>query len=1470
MGQGARIGARRGAGVCAFLVTWPLAAWSPPAVAQIEWRGAAAGPRAVGALTPDESKQALEVAGAAARGVGAPRRIVVGFERPITEAERSSLAAVGVRLLAFVGGYSYFAAIEPARFDAQAAVTRAPFTAVRAIEREWKLHPDFSAGVLHPWAASAAGAKGDPGQIVQTKTGPARSQAVLAGDEGIEIAAYVLFHQDVDLDAQGLPALERHGVRVKSVLDPINGAVIELPLNALQALAEEDVIQWIEPPLPPWGGLNAENRALTGANIVQAAPYSLDGSGVDVLVYDAGSVEGHSDFAGRLVPGDAAGFSSHSTHVAGTVGGSGSLSGGLHRGMAPGCRIISFGFQWSGGSDFLYADPGDLQNDYISAINLHGADLSNNSIGNNTDSNGLPCTWQGDYGVVDALIDSIVRGSLGAPFRIVWAAGNERSGSRCNVEGFGQFYSLAPPANAKNQICVGAVNSNDDSITSFTSWGPTDDGRMRPDLCAPGCQSTGDFGVTSTIETANYASFCGTSMAAPTVTGCAALLMQDYRAQFPGAPDPRNSALKVFLTHSAVDLSAAGPDYRSGFGSARIQASIDLMRAEGLVEGEIEQGGPPATAVILVAPGTTQLKVTLAWDDAPGTPNVVPSLINDLDLVVTSPGGAQAFPWTLDPLVPTAAAVRTVRNSRDNIEQVVVDNPQPGSWLVEVRAFDVPEGPQPFSVVATPGLLQCSDVGIVAFGSPKSPCAGTATIRVVDCGLDSDPETAESVQVHATSTSDPVGLSVLLTEQAASSPEFVGSVSLSSTGGSGTLAGVNGDTISVVYADADTGGGSPGVASADAIVDCVPAIVSDVTVFDVQAHRATVSFSTNEPCSPTVRYGLSCGALTSIRDSEQLGTTHTLHLTGLFDNAAYFLSVEALDEAGNVSIDDNFGDCFSFVTPESIDSLTEQYDPLADDLNDLDFRGVAFIPIPGPEGYAVCAYPIAGLPTNPAGGATLSLPDDEPGLEVNLTGGKQVSLFGVYYSSFYVNPNGNITFGFWDSDPVESLTDHFERPRISALFDDIDPSEGGQVSWKQLSDRVVVTFLDVPQWNVSDQNTFQMELYFDGRIVFNYLRLDLNDGLTGLSSGEPPAEFAESDFSEYNICPPLPPRAVDATATTSIAQSIDLNLSAFDDGLPDPPGGLRYTITSLPLHGLLTDPNHGLVSVVPHTLISNTNVVSYSPLGLFQGLDTFNFKVNDYGEPPGGGDSNSATQTVQVGSIQTLHAFLLDNQNPGWVAEPAWAFGQPTGQGGFLGGGFGNPDPFGGFSGSNVLGYNLNGNYVDALFPVRYLTSTAINCSSASRLAVQYYRWLGVEHSNYDHATFEISTDGLNWTLIWENPPAFSMNPSGWELDLFDIAQHADGAATLYLRWGMGPTDNTVDYCGWNLDDISIRGLQPRPPCLGDGNLDSVVNFFDTLVSVSNWGLIGATQREGDTNADGIVDFRDILTTLANFGTTCP
>ncbi len=1382
------------------------------------------------AQTPAQLRERLIALGAVAE----KRHVVVQFAEPVGLSKREALGRAGLRLLSYLNDNAFFALISSDDFRPEILSQTDGLIDARAIRRNWKLHPDLIAGEIPRWAIVDAKEPGDP-----------------------IVAAYVMFHRDVALTPVGVNTVRAKKAKVVSQLELVNALVIELPKSELFALADEDVVQWIEPPLPQFTELNNSNREITGANIVQESPYGLDGSGVSVLVYDGGvALASHPDFGGRLTTRDNDGLSDHATHVSGTIGGDGSASGGLYRGMAPGVTIESYGFEVEGGlvEGFLYHDPGDLEADYTEAINTWGVVISNNSIGTNTASNGFPCEWEGNYGVTGNLIDTIVAGGLGSPFRVIWANGNERSTGACGTT----YNTTAPPACAKNHITVGALNSNDDSNTSFTSWGPCDDDRIKPDISAPGCQSDDDNTVTSCSSDGGYTGKCGTSMASPTVCGLSALLLQDFRIQFPDKLDFRNSTLKALLAHNAEDVGNVGPDYQNGYGSVRIQQTIDFMRTGNFLEAEVDQDAFYSVLTI-VNPGDQQLKITLAWDDVPGTPNVNPVLVNDLDLRIFDPTSTQHFPWTLGGIAdPASPAVRTKADHVNNIEQVVVDNPQSGVWRVEIHGFNVPEGPQVFSVTASPNLIDCSTRGVISLDRPTHACESSATVSVIDCDLNTDDETIQSVTVDIVSDTESAGETLTLVETDPASSAFDGSIPLSTTDADGTLQISPDDTITATYIDADDGFGKINVVvTATSVVDCEPPVVSNVQAPDIGPFMMTLTFDTNELTRSEIRYGTSCESLVESVSVPGFRDAHTVRMTGLNENTTYFMAIDVEDQAGNATTDDNAGACYSFSTPDIPDYFTEHF---TGDY-DLDNTSVLFVPNQSFDFYASCNYPITELPTDPTGGTALSLSDDDSE-SVTISGGNVIQLYGETYTQFFVGSNGYVTFTSGDSDYTENLNDHFSLPRISGLYDDLNPSSSGTVSWKELEDRVAVTWENVPEFSSSSTNTFQIEMYFDGTLAISALSIASSDSIVGLSAGNGVGEgFFESDLSGSGSCGPRPPNASSFTTVTDIAEPVTITLVASDDGLPDPPATISYILTSLPENGVLTDLQGGAITAVPHTLVDGGNTITYTPNQWFGGTDSFRYKANDGGVPPDGGDSNIATATITVGGPQLVYAFNFD-VDPGWTVTGQWAFGQPTGSGGSSG----SPDPTGGFTGDNVFGYNLNGDYVNNM-PEFHLTSSAIDCSSLADVSLSFWRWLGVESSSYDHAYLRVSNDGSNWTTLWEN--GGSMTDNAWSQHTFDISSITDGEDTVFLRWTMGVTDSSVRYCGWNIDDVEIFAVAPLalPGDMdrdGDVELNDFSMFLDCFTGPD--GIMGLGCAPADADADNDVDMQDFSIIQQVFG----
>ena len=155
-----------------------------------------------------------------------------------------------------------------------------------------------------------------------------------------------------------------------------------------------------------------------------------------------------------------------------------------------------------------------------------------------------------------------------------------------------------------------------------------------------------------------------------------------------------------------------------------------------------------------------------------------------------------------------------------------------------------------------------------------------------------------------------------------------------------------------------------------------------------------------------------------------------------------------------------------------------------------------------------------------------------------------------------------------------------------------------------------------------------------------------------------------------------------------------------------------------------------------------------------------------------------------------VYAEYFDS-NPGWTLESQWQYGVPQD---------GANGPSSGFSSTNVLGYNLNGNYPNNLATV-YAMSPSIDCSAAGSLTLRFRRWLRVRSG--DTATVQISTNGSAWTTLWS--ASGSVSDGAWQLMQYSLPSWTDGSPSVRLRWAMGSGSSQNDI-GWNIDDIEITG----------------------------------------------------------------
>ncbi|MBN1296154.1 agmatine deiminase family protein [bacterium] len=254
-------------------------------------------------------------------------------------------------------------------------------------------------------------------------------------------------------------------------------------------------------------------------------------------------------------------------------------------------------------------------------------------------------------------------------------------------------------------------------------------------------------------------------------------------------------------------------------------------------------------------------------------------------------------------------------------------------------------------------------------------------------------------------------------------------------------------------------------------------------------------------------------------------------------------------------------------------------------------------------------------------------------------------------------------------------------------------------------------------------------------------------------------------------------------------------------------------------------------------------------------------------------DNYTSTETFSatVSSMTMIMGWNLDT-DPGWTAEPQWAWGVPAGSGG---------DPSSGHTGTAVYGYNLSGTYGNNLAE-KYLTSLPLDFSDITGSQIRFMRWLGVEDSVYDHAAFRISTDGSAWTTIWEHSGG-TVNDGYWVSCQYDVSSIADGQSTVYLRWVMGSSDGSIAYCGWNVDDIEIWGVASvvnptatPEPCIhnGDVNMTGEITAADAqlafMIALGSYSPSYAENCAADCNGDGTVtagDAQGIFQTALGIGT---
>ncbi len=455
---------------------------------------------------------------------------------------------------------------------------------------------------------------------------------------------------------------------------------------------------------------------LLGLNLNGASNFMTGKLGV----WDGGKVrDTHQELAGRILFGDqATTLSDHATHVSGTMIASGVSP--LAKGMAHGNQQL-IAWDFSNDAPEMAGAASTLLVSNHSYGTISGWRYNSARAGTASDPY---WEWWGDpdvstfedykFGVYNSSTQYWDQIAYNAPFYlIVKSAGNNRSSNGPSVgqpywqrTSSGSWllvpsrvsgavsnnnaYDIVPTnGNAKNILTVGAVNpiidgyrqNSDVVISTFSSWGPTDDGRIKPDIVANGVN------LISSVATgdANYSNLSGTSMSAPNASGSIFLLQEHFRNLY--GSFMLSSTLKGIVCHTADEAGNMGPDYVYGWGlinMSRAASVISNSNGTHLIE-EISLQNNQTIVREVIASGNGPLVVTICWTDPQGTPipygvaalnNRTPMLVNDLDLKITD-GALLYQPWILDVENPSAPATKG-NNYLDNIEQVVIDRPVPG------------------------------------------------------------------------------------------------------------------------------------------------------------------------------------------------------------------------------------------------------------------------------------------------------------------------------------------------------------------------------------------------------------------------------------------------------------------------------------------------------------------------------------------------------------------------------------------------------------------------------------------------------------------------------------------------------------------------------------------------------------------------------------------------------------------------
>lgn len=569
--------------------------------------------------------------------------VIVSFSATPTVEKKAALVNAGMELFGYLPTRSFYAKLAIGiDFSNQAF---SDVTNVFKIKNKFKLSKNLSAGIYPAHAI----AENDQVDLIATYFKGENESNLFSGGPSVLIL-------------KRNTSLEQITIRVK--LAELEGLYANSKVYYFEEIAE------IGQPEDKGGRTSHRSNFLNSGS---SSDLNYDGTGVTIMMQDDGFIGDHIDYKGRTDQSNCDGCSTadsdlHGDHVSGIIMGAGNLDP-EGRGMASGAKL------------FVYNSTNESYDD-VPAL------YDNDSMVVTSKSYSDGCN--GGYSSLARQLDKQIRER---PFLThVFSAGNSGTEDCGYGAGPGWGNITGGHKSGKNVIAVGSLTRLD-GLSGFSSRGPSEDGRIKPDICAVGSS------VYSTISDNDYASLSGTSMSCPGVAGTLAQLYEAYRDLY--GENPLSGLMKACVLNTGEDLGNPGPDFTYGWGRINARRAYTILLNNQFIHDSITQG---ATNVhtINIPVGTKEVKIMVYWMDYEGSTSASLAIVNDMNMIVTDPSTANFEPWLLDP-TPNATALNSTAirgvDSINNMEQVTIQDPMSGTYNVSIDGFNIPQGPQDYHLV---------------------------------------------------------------------------------------------------------------------------------------------------------------------------------------------------------------------------------------------------------------------------------------------------------------------------------------------------------------------------------------------------------------------------------------------------------------------------------------------------------------------------------------------------------------------------------------------------------------------------------------------------------------------------------------------------------------------------------------------------------------------------------------------------